>query len=114
MSDLEVDKNVTVHGVILQLSPVKASTKDSKVKYFSGKVTKAARVICFEQNLRPSLDKFRQEGKPVALVNCKVQQSKFEDSLEILTSKYTKVQNSPKKFHLSDTDAEPGSSELKV
>lgn len=111
VSEIEADKNVTVHGVVVELSPIKESAKDGKVKYFSGKVSdgrKVARVISFEPTLRPSLEKFRQEGKSVALVNCKVQESKFDQSLEIMTSKYTKVESSPRKFNISDTDSATG------
>ena len=56
VSEKETDKNATVHGVVVELSPVKTSNKDAKIKYFSGKVSdgnKAGRVICFEPNLRP-------------------------------------------------------------
>ena len=45
------------------------------------------------------------------MVNCTVQRSKFDESLEILTSKYTKVETSPKQFILGDTHVGLGSSE---
>ena len=66
VSEMEEDTNVTVHGVVVELSPVKTSNKDAKIKYFSGRVSdgkKAARVICFEPDLRPSLERFREDKK---------------------------------------------------
>lgn len=111
VSEMETDKNATVHRVVVELSPVKTSNKDAKIKYFSRKVSdgnKAGRVICFEPNLRPYLERFREEKKPIALVNCKVQESKYDQSLEILTSKHTKVECSPNKFDFSEADSYAG------
>ena len=52
---MEKDTNVTVHGVVVVLSPVKTSNEDAKIKYCSGRVSDGKKVaICFEPDLRPS------------------------------------------------------------
>ena len=89
VSDLVEVSNATVHGVAMEVSPVRPSRKNPEVKYFSGKLSdgqKVVRMISFEPKLRPVLDKSREERKPVALVNCKVSESKFESGFEIMTS----------------------------
>jgi len=72
------------------------------MKLFSGKVSdgvKEMRVILFKPKLHPSFGKSREEGKSVVLVNCKVQEGKFSNGdLEIVASKHTRVESSPKKF----------------
>ena len=72
VSDLVEVSNATVHGVVMEVSPVRPSRKNPEVKYFSGKLSdgqKVVRIISFEPKLRSVLDKSREERKPVALVN---------------------------------------------
>ena len=105
VSDLVEVSNATVHGVVMEVSPVRPSRKNPEVKYFSGKLSdgqKVVRMISFEPKLRPVLDKSREERKPVALVNCKVSESKFESGFEIMTSGRTRVESSPKKFKIDE------------
>ena len=48
------ETNVTVHGVILELSPIKSSRNNLDVKCFNGSITdgtKVARMVCFEPKL---------------------------------------------------------------
>ena len=59
-------------------------------------------MISFELKLRSVLDKSREGRKPVALVNCKVSESKFESGFEIMTSGRTRVESSPKKFKIDE------------
>ena len=40
VSELRESSSATVHGVILELSPVKSSRKNGDMKYFEGKLTK--------------------------------------------------------------------------
>ena len=52
---MEEHSNATVHGMVVEVSPIKASRKNPYVKYFSGKITdgkKAARVISLDPKLR--------------------------------------------------------------
>ena len=57
---------------------------------------KVACHIFFEPSLKGVLDKSKKETNSIALVNCKVQEGKYDSSLEIVTSKHTKVECSPK------------------
>ena len=57
VSDMEEHSNATVHGMVVEVSPIKANRKNLDVKYFSGKITdgkKVARVISiyFSENVK--------------------------------------------------------------
>ena len=87
VSELEAGDNTTVHGHILDLSPIKTSKNKPDCSYFNGKLSdglKVARFVSFEPELRLSLDRFRQEKKAVALSGCRIQNNKFDSSLEIM------------------------------
>ena len=89
-------------GMVVEVSPIKASRKNPDVKYFSGKITdgkKVARVISFDPKLRSILEKSREEKTSLALVNCNVRKGKFDSGM---ANNYTKVQNSPKRFKVDD------------
>ena len=52
---MEEHSNATVHGMVVEVSPIKTSRKNPDVKYFSGKSTdgkKAATVISLDPKLR--------------------------------------------------------------
>ena len=38
---------------------------------------KTTRVVCFVPKLRSSFEKWRENGEPVAVLNCKVQEGKY-------------------------------------
>ena len=119
VSEMEEEDNATIHGVVVEVSPVRPSRNNPNVKLFSGKVSdgvKVARVISFEPKLHPSFSKSREEGKSVALVNCKVQEGKFSDgALEIVASKHTRVESSPKKFKMDTVNfSKEGDSAVEV
>ena len=66
VSDIEVGDNATVHAVVLELSPVRPSKNNPDIRYFRGKLLdgkKTARLISFEPNLRPSLERSREDKK---------------------------------------------------
>ena len=68
VSNIEEEENATVHGVVLELSPMKTSHKNQDIKYFNGKLSdgkKMARLISFEPNckLRPSLEKNQKKKR---------------------------------------------------
>ena len=99
------------------MSPVKTSRKNPDIKYFSGKISdgkKVARMISFHPPLRPTLDDSRKQQSTIAMVNCKIQESKFEPGLEVTASSRTKIESSPKKFKLDDSLASIGTSNEKV
>ena len=39
VSHMEEHSNATVHGKVMEVSPIKVSRKNSDAKYFSGKIT---------------------------------------------------------------------------
>ena len=112
VSTLQEGYNVTVHGVMVEVSPIKPSKKNPDVKYFSGKISdgnKVVRMISFDPKLRTALDKSKEEKKTVALVNCNIRESKFDESgLEIVTNSCTKVEHSPdpKRFKIDTANIE--------
>ena len=96
----------TVCGVVTELSPVKVSWKNERVKYFVGKVSdgvKTVRIVLFEPCLRSKMEKSRLEGSVVSIVNCQIKQALQVGSsdYEIVASNRSKVEASPtKKFEL--------------
>lgn len=93
--DIEVTEGATVHGQVIELSPLKKSKNRDNCKYFQGRISdgiKTARIISFEPNLRPSIEKFKNEESPIA----------YDSFLEILTSRFSSIEQSPKKFKLPD------------
>ena len=102
-------ENVTVHGVVTSLSPVKASKKMDHKKYFNANITDgktAMRLISFEPSLRPEMDISCAQQKTIAVVNCQVKEtpeqyqsgSSDQSKYEILLSSRSAIQKSPKKF----------------
>lgn len=97
-------KSVTVHGKLIELSPIRSSIHTSK-KYFTGKITdgqETKRVVAFDPKLHAKMEKFKEEGSIIALVDCSIQQSKYSDGVEIIASQKTKLELSPKKIKISD------------
>jgi len=67
VSEMEEEDNATVHGMVLEVSPVKQSRNNPEVKYFSAKISdgkKVARMISLETKLRSALEKSREECSP--------------------------------------------------
>jgi ssDNA-binding replication factor A large subunit len=103
-SEVKESKNVVVHGVITELSPVKKSRKNESIKYFSGQLCDgkdSVRVIYFEPCLREKMSCCFEKKEPVCLSNCQVR-SGARGGSEVLLNKLTQVAVSPKKF---DTNA---------
>lgn len=61
VSDVDDEyESATVHGIMTEVSPVKSSSSNPKVKYFTGKMSdgsKTVRVISFDPALRPRFAK---------------------------------------------------------
>ena len=101
----EEEGQATVHGVVVDVSPIQTSRKNSDIRYFSGKMSdsrKIVRVICFDPKLGPAMEKSLEEKKPVVLVNCKVKTGKFSFPLEFMTSQAMRSENSPKRFKIEE------------
>ena len=103
VSNMIEEDSATVHGVVVDLSPIKSSRNNPAVKYFNARISdgkKSARVVSFEPKLRPSLETSQMEGSTVAIVNCRIKPGKFDSALEVTASHHTEVATSPKKFKL--------------
>ena len=98
--ELQIGDNMTIHGKLLELSPIKTSRKKENCKCFMGKLSdglQTTRFVSFEAHLRNKMDKLREEDSSVSLSNYHVQENKYEPgTLEILTSKNSTVSPSPK------------------
>ena len=105
--EIQVGHNVTVHGNVIELSPIKDSTKRGNCKYFNGKLTdgmKTARFVSFEPSLRPAIERFKNENMTVAISSCQIQENEYDKNLEIKATKQSRVQPSPKRFKLDSTE----------
>ncbi len=97
VSEIESHDNATVHGLVVELSPVKESRNNPDCKYFNAKISdgkRVARFISFHPQLRQPMDKYRQESKSIALSACRIQTNKLDSNLEI--NGWPTVQSSPK------------------
>ena len=106
VSELEIDEDATVHGKVLELSPIKISRNRRDCLYFNGKLSdgvKMARFVSFERKLRECLDKFLQENKSVVVSGCRIQSNKYDRSKEIITGRSSVVGQSPKKFKIDES-----------
>ena len=65
---------------------------------------KVARLVSFEPCLRTDMEKHREKGDSVSLVNCSVKEYKSGDGFEVMASKRSKVYSSPKKFKLDELE----------
>ena len=111
VSDIQQEqRNVTVHGVVLQLSPTQVSKKNKTTRFFDGKIAdgkRTTRVISFNPHLRSQLERFREKSSEVALVNCSVQRE-FEGAsggnqrYEVVLNSRTKLEDSPKIFRMPE------------
>ena len=101
VSEAKESSSAVVDGMLIELSLVKKSKRDDSVKYFTGEVCDgkgSVRVICFEPQLRAKLSSaFEEKSAAVSLVNCQVRAARGGGS-EILLTKSSKVEASPKKF----------------
>ncbi len=88
-------KSAKVHGLLTSLSPKKDG------KYFVGSIadgTTSMRLVGFNAMQQRELAAQHDQKKPVVLVDCTIQESKFSDSMEILVTRSIKVALSPRKF----------------
>ena len=68
-----------VYGIVLDLSPVKKSSRNPQVQYFDGRITdgvKVARMVCFDSKKRALLDDAREKGTSIGLKKCKVKENR--------------------------------------
>ena len=106
MSEIAESGGAAVHGVVMNLSPVKESKKNTSVQYFHGTISdgrKSVRVVSFDPPLRLSLQLSRTKRSSVAVVNCQVKTGRGDSNVEIMATNRTKVEDSPRKFSLPST-----------
>ena len=74
--------SAVVHSVVVEVSPVKKSKKDEKVKYFRGQISngkESVRVISFQPKLRDAMCKSVEKKNSVCLVNCQMRGARGGD-----------------------------------
>ena len=113
VSDLQPASNATVHGVFVEVSPLKDCKTKKGVKYCEGSLSdgkKRARVVVFASRLHQQIVKAQKEGTNVALEDSIVQTNQWRpQDLKIIANARTKIQPSPKRFkvdHEADDSAE--------
>ena len=87
------------HLIVTQLSPIKESRKNKRIKYFNSQVTdgkKTARAISFDPTLWSAFKESLDGKKPLQLTNCSIK--KTRDTFEIFANAQSRVTQSPKKF----------------
>lgn len=85
----EEEDNVTIHGIVTELSPIKTSKRNSHVKYFTGQLSdgkKCMRLVSFDPKLRPRLSESLGYSSVVAMRECRVKRASVGDNLEIVAS----------------------------
>lgn len=94
VGDLRESGSAIVHGVVTDLSPVRKSKRDEKVKFFSGQICNSmsnVRVASFEPALRAAMCDAMEKKDSVRLLGCQVRSSVRGES-EIVMNKITNVE----------------------
>ena len=92
-------QSATVHGRVLELSPVKASIKNEDVKFFDCKLTdrkEVCRMVSFEPKVWSEIDEL------ISVVNCGIKKSKMQTGYELVLYGKLSVISSPKQFKVND------------
>ena len=110
VSDVDREcKNASVHGVIMDVSPIHSTIQYSARKYFSACITdgkETLKFVCFNPALQPNIEKMRQRKKPCTIENCTIKCSTYDPTagdFELHHTAKTKVVANPsKKFEISN------------
>lgn len=93
--------NASVHGVISRLSRVHSAKNNPATLYFEADVTdgkKTLRFVCFDVNLRSTMEELKKEGKAVTIKDCCISQSTYAQTrgnFELINNPETKVVQNP-------------------
>ena len=91
-----------MHGVVLQLSPVK--NKLGMRKWFDGQIcdgkSVVVRMVSYDTKHWGAMEKSKEEQSPIDLHNCSIQRSKRTLDLEVIANDGTEVAASPKKYKI--------------
>lgn len=93
-----------VYGIVLDLSPVKKSSRNPQVQYFDGRITdgvKVARMVCFDSKKRALLDDAREKGTSIGLKKCKVKENRGK--YEIIASTATRIDVTDKEYIVDES-----------
>ena len=115
VSDIEEGTGVSVHGIPINVSPLKESRKTKGVFYFDAKLTdgkQCVRVVSFDGSHLEPLKKAEKDEAPVALDNSAVKRSSMSAELEVFMSKRSKVAVSPHKLSLGQLQVTTASSKV--
>ena len=96
--------NVTVHGIVTSLSPVK---KGRNSNYFDGSLcngTAKVRMIGFNQSQQKVMKQLMDDKQAVQLQDCEIKQARWGEKMEIMLKGSTQVLKSPNKFDVSSLD----------
>ena len=111
VSELKQASTASVHGALLQLSPIKTSRKNKDIKYFDAQISdglKIARLVSFDSSLHSDMKKMKDNSETINVTNCKVKEchgagvdsENVFSPFEIVVGTKSKLQNSPKKFKI--------------
>ena len=98
----EAKRSATVHGVVLQLFPVKNNKLGTR-KWFDGQICdgkSVVRMVSYDTKHWGAMEKSKEEQSPIALRNCSIQRSKRTLDLEVIANDGTEVAASPKKYKI--------------
>ena len=112
VSDVDMEcKNASVHGVIVDVSPIHSTKRYSARKYFTADVTdgkETLKFICFNPAMRPAIERMKEKKKPCTIKNCTIKCSTYPPTagdFELMNTAETKVVANPgKKFEISDKE----------
>ena len=96
----------TVHGVVVELSPMKKSRK-SDVQYFEGKVSdgrEVCRFVSFEPKLFKDMEELKKKQESVSLINCDIKMDRNGNNYEVIASRRSSVTASPHKFRVDKVE----------
>ena len=88
-------KAAKLHGVLTDISPMKQG------KYFEGRIADTQASLClvgFDPSIQQQLLTKHDKKEPVTMQNCMLQKSKYSDEMEVLVTKATKIEKSPREF----------------
>ncbi len=107
ISELGEKPSVTVHGALLDMSPIKTSKRNTDVKYMEGRLTDGLDVLRFVSfspaKIKGKLDEVLENAdqnadQAISLVNCAIKKSKIGSGFELVLSDKSTVSRLPKKF----------------
>ena len=101
LNSLVEASRATVHGVVAQVSPMKAA-KSGKT-YFDTVLCDTdttVRIVGFGDKPRELLREFEQTGETIDLQGCRIKRSRYSEDMEIMVNQHSAAGPSPKKMKI--------------